>query len=59
MIPVFGSCKRTKKTVEHEGDGEVSCDWSTWNGTDEPGKRKWKIWKSEDERRKSRVQHLM
>ena len=22
----------TEKAVEHEGDGETSCNWCTWNG---------------------------
>ena len=22
--------KRTKKTMEHEGDSDTNCNWSTW-----------------------------
>ncbi len=28
-----------KKTMEHEGDGDTSCNWCTWNNTRKIGKR--------------------
>ena len=29
-----------KKTVEHEGDDDTNCNWSTWNGPQEHRKKK-------------------
>ena len=26
-----GSCQRTKKAMEHEGDGDTNSNWYTWN----------------------------
>ena len=28
-----------KNTVEHEGDGDTYCSWSTWNSLQSPGKK--------------------
>ena len=28
-----------KKTMEHEGDGDINYNWSTWNNTKKIGKR--------------------
>ena len=37
-IQVVGPCQRTKKAVEHQGDGDTSCIWRAWNGTQRLGK---------------------
>ena len=29
---VLGTCQRTKKAMEHGGDGDTTCNWCTWNG---------------------------
>ena len=35
---VPGPCQRTKKAVEHECDGDTSCNWHTWNCPQRLGK---------------------
>ena len=35
---VLRSFERTKKIVEHEGDGNTNCKWNTWNGPQRLGK---------------------
>ena len=36
---VFGPCERTKKPMEHEGDGGAICHWCSWNNPQRLGKR--------------------
>ena len=31
MEQILRCCQRTKKSMEHEGDGDISCNWCTWN----------------------------
>ena len=38
-IQVLGSCRRTKKTVEHEGDGDTNCNWCPWNSPQRLGEK--------------------
>ena len=35
---ILGASKRTKKVVEHAGDGDTNC-WRTWNNTQMLGKK--------------------
>ena len=34
-----GSCQKTEKAVEHEGDGDTNCRWYPWDGFQKPGKK--------------------
>ena len=34
----LGHCQRTKKAVEHKGDGDTNCNWRAWNGPQRFGK---------------------
>ena len=38
---VFRPCQRTKKAVEHVGDGDINCNWRAWNGPQRPGGGGW------------------
>ena len=32
MRQVLTPCQRTKKAMEHENNGDTSCNWHAWNG---------------------------
>ena len=36
------NCKRTKKVVEYESDGDTNCNWYAWNSPQRLGKRAWR-----------------
>ena len=44
------SCQKTKKAVEHEGDGDTNCYWGTWSNPQRLGKKT-------ENRRPFRLQH--
>ena len=35
---VLELCKRTKKAVEYESEGDAKCNWGTWNDSQSLGK---------------------
>ena len=51
---ILGPRHRTTKSVEHQGDGDASCNWCTWNGLQRHVKVGLKNWKEEDKCRRSK-----
>ena len=45
---VLGPGKKTKKTVEYEGNGDSICCWCTWNGLCRYGNGTGRMWNQEN-----------
>ena len=46
-----------EKTMKHEGDNYINCDWCFWYGNQKNYQRDWRTWKLADELRPSKLQH--
>ena len=51
---IIGTCQKTEKAIEDEGEGDSNCNWRTWNSVLKALIKDWATWKSEYEWRPSR-----